>query len=235
MIQREHCDSPHPPESDLDGDQIRNVLASPLYLQEREASADRSRVYHPYRENSVSSSSHFRASVGRPAAVFSHERKSSQESRSDREGISLAHRAVRGENVALSRLSDSENAARQALEEQRDHLPAEAKTEEMKQECRADFLDCSVRELKRPIHSNLLEMDYANDGYEESRREQSRLQEELAQREKTLRETHNRSIHAAEGLKRAQEMRIDDFSRHDLRESQATIQAPHKCKSYRKE
>ena len=40
--------------------------------------------------------------------MFSHERKSSQESHSDREGISLAHRAVRGENEALSRLSESE-------------------------------------------------------------------------------------------------------------------------------
>ena len=35
-----------PAESDLDDEQLRNVLASPLYLQEREASADRSRVYH---------------------------------------------------------------------------------------------------------------------------------------------------------------------------------------------
>ena len=71
-----------------------------------------------YRENSVSSSSHFRASAGGHAAVFSHKRKSSQESHSDRKGISLAHRAVRGENQALSRLSESENAARLALEEQ---------------------------------------------------------------------------------------------------------------------
>ena len=31
--------------SDLDDEQIRTMLASPLYLQEREASADRSRVY----------------------------------------------------------------------------------------------------------------------------------------------------------------------------------------------
>ena len=29
-----------PPESDLDDEQIRALLASPLYLQEREASAD---------------------------------------------------------------------------------------------------------------------------------------------------------------------------------------------------
>ena len=44
----------------------------------------------------------------------------------DREGISLAHRAVRGENEALSRLSESENASTLAPEEQRDDLLAEA-------------------------------------------------------------------------------------------------------------
>ena len=38
-----------PPESDLDKEQIRALQASPLYLQEREASADQSRVYNPYR------------------------------------------------------------------------------------------------------------------------------------------------------------------------------------------
>ena len=39
----------HPPESDLDDEEIRNMLASPLYLQEGEASADRSLVYHSFR------------------------------------------------------------------------------------------------------------------------------------------------------------------------------------------
>ena len=44
------CDSeesiatPHP-DSDLDDDQIRALLASPLYLQEREANAERLQVY----------------------------------------------------------------------------------------------------------------------------------------------------------------------------------------------
>ena len=60
-----------PPTSDLDDDPIRNMLASPLYLQERAASADRSRVNHCFRENSVSSSSRFRESAGKPAPVFS--------------------------------------------------------------------------------------------------------------------------------------------------------------------
>ena len=39
-----------PPESDLDDEQIRALLAPPLCLQEREASADRSQVYHSVRE-----------------------------------------------------------------------------------------------------------------------------------------------------------------------------------------
>ena len=69
-----------------------------------------------------------------------------------------------------------------------------------------------------------METDYVNHGYEESRREQARLHEELAQREKALRETHIGSIHEVEEMKRAQEVRIDEFSRNELLECQATIQ-----------
>ena len=68
------------------------------------------------------------------------------------------------------------------------------------------------------------EIDHSNLGYEASRREQARLGEELAQRERALGETHIRSIHEVEELKRAQEMRIDEFSRQEVRESQATAQ-----------
>ena len=41
-------------ETGLDDEQLRALLASPLLLQEREASAERSQVYHTYTENSVS-------------------------------------------------------------------------------------------------------------------------------------------------------------------------------------
>ena len=133
--------------------------------------------------------------------MSSHERKSNQESRSYKEGISLTHRAVRGENEALSRLSESENAKRLALEEQRDHLLAEANSEVLKQECGADFLDCSIRELRRPIHSSRMEIDHTNLGCETSRRAQARLHEEVAQRERALQETHIKSIHGVEELK----------------------------------
>ena len=74
------CDSAEsiatpPPESDWDDEKIKNMLASPQYLQEREASTDRSRVYRSFRENSVSSSSHFRESAGKLVAMFSHKIK----------------------------------------------------------------------------------------------------------------------------------------------------------------
>ena len=67
-------------------------------------------------------------------------------------------------------------------------------------------------------------MDYVNYGDEKSRREQARFHEELAHREKALRETRIRSIHEVEELKRAQEMRIDEFSRNELGESHAAFQ-----------
>ena len=126
------------PESDLDDDQIRNMLASPLYLQKRQASADRSRVYHFFQENSVSSSSRFRESAGKLAAVFSHKRKSSQDTFSDRDCISSGLQTVQGKGESVFRFSDPEEAARTFLEERRDHQLAEAKSDILKQECKVD-------------------------------------------------------------------------------------------------
>ena len=85
-------------------------------------------------------------------------------------------------------------------------------------------LDSSARDLQRRLDSNRSEIYCTNQGHEESRKEQARLHEELAQRERALRETQIRSIHEVGDLKRAQEMRIDEFSRNELRKSHATIQ-----------
>ena len=57
------------PESDLDDEQLIALLASPLCLQEREANAERSQVYHSERENLMSSSSQDPTSTGKPVAV----------------------------------------------------------------------------------------------------------------------------------------------------------------------
>ena len=110
------------------------------------------------------------------------------------------------------------------LEEQKDHMLSEGKSEVRKQECRADFLDISVRDLQRQLDFNRLETYCTDQGNEESRKEQARLHEELAQRERELRDTQIRSFHEEVGeMTRAQEMRIDEFSRNELRESHGTI------------
>ena len=86
------------------------------------------------------------------------------------------------------------------------------------------LINTSIRELQRHARSNRLEIDNITCGYEESRTEHARLHEELAQREKALRDTCIRSIHEVEELKRARNMRIDKFTRHEMRESHATVQ-----------
>ena len=139
----------------------------------------------------------------------------------DREGISSGHQPVQGKDESCFRFSDPGEAARTVVEEQRDHLLAEVKSEILKQECKVDTLNTCIREFQRQAHPNRLEMDHVNHGYEESRREQARLHEELAQREKALRNTRVRNIHDVEELKRAQELRIDEFTRNELTESHA--------------
>ena len=121
------------------------------------------------------------------------------------------------------RYSVGTSSSSRIKKEQGDHTLSEATSEILKQECRAERADCAIRELQRQLHSSRLEIDHTYLGNEKSWREQARLHEELAQRERALRETHTRSVHKVQQLKRAQEMRIDDFFRQELKESQATI------------
>ena len=62
-----------PQEADFDDEQLRALLASPLCIQEPEASAERSQVYHSARESLMSTSSSVPKPVGtgKPVAVFS--------------------------------------------------------------------------------------------------------------------------------------------------------------------
>ena len=77
-----------PPDSDLDDEQILALLASPLYTQEREASAERSQVYHSERENLMSSSSQDPTCTEEPVAVVN------QDTFSDRDEFSFRHQQV---------------------------------------------------------------------------------------------------------------------------------------------
>ena len=88
----------------------------------------------------------------------------------------------------------------------------EAKSETLKQECKVDSLDTCIRGSQRQAPSHRLEMDCANCGYEESRRERFRQKEELVMREKEIGDISVRNIHEMEELKRVQEMRVNKFS-----------------------
>ena len=127
--------------------------------------------------------------------LLSHKRKSSQDTFSDRDGTSSGRRPFQGKDESLFRFSDPEEAARLVLEEQRDYLLAEAKSEILKQECKVDTLNTCIREFQRQAHSHRLELDSVSCWYEESGREQAPQHEELALREKALRETRIRNIH----------------------------------------
>ena len=77
------------PESDVGDVQLRALLASSLYLQERGARAERLQVYHSERENFMSSSSQDPTRTGKPVAVFSSQNRSNQDTFSDRDEFSL--------------------------------------------------------------------------------------------------------------------------------------------------
>ena len=135
------------------------MLASPLYLQETEASADRSRVYHSFLKVQGNLPRCSRIKECRAKTHFPTETAFLQDIKQFREKV---------------------KAARTVLAEQRDLQLAEAESEILKQECKVDTLNTCIREFQRQTHSNRLELDSVNCGYEKSRREQARLHEELA-------------------------------------------------------
>ena len=93
---------------------------------------------------------------------------------------------------------------------------AEAKSEILRHEYRADLAENNICELKRQIDSQAVQIGHTRTGYEQSRREQALLHEELAGRERALRDTRNRSIQKLEELKRE----IRNFDSRNFREGE---------------
>ena len=75
-----------------------------------------------------------------------------------------------------------------------------------------ESLNTCNSELQQQTCAQRLELEDVHHGYVESRREHVRLQEELVMKEKALRDTQIRSIHEMGELKRAQELRVAEFS-----------------------
>ena len=136
-----------------------------------------------------------------------------QETFSGREDCPLRHQQAFGSNEPFFGLL---NSAKPLLDGNRNHMLAGAGSELMKQEKRVDSLNTCILEHQRPTHSQRLELDDAHGGYEESRREQVRLPEEFVMKEKALRDTRIRGIHEMEELRRAQELRVDEFTEHEI-------------------
>ena len=175
------------PDAEIDDEHTRNSLASPLYLQEREANASLLQVYHSQRESLFQGAQSILACTGKPVNWMSEKRKSSQEL----------------DNCQFRIL----------LESEKEHLLAEAKSVILRNEYRADLAENNICELKRKIVSQAVEIGYTRTGYGKSRREQALLREELADRERALRDTRIGSIQKLEELKRDQEFRLEKFPR----------------------
>ena len=142
---------------------------------------------------------------------------------SDGEDFSSRHQQALGNNELSFRESNPQISVKSILEDHRDHMLAEVRSELMKQECKVVSLNTCTRELQRQAHSRL-ELDEANCGNEEAQRKHVRFEEELTSGEKALRNTRNGNIHEKDELRRDQEMRVDEFSLQKLRERHATIQ-----------
>ena len=106
---------------------------------------------------------------------------------------------------------DPSKLGRSLLESNKDHLLSQARSELMKQEHQGGSLNNCIGELQRQACAQRLELQDAHHGKIESRREQARPQEELSMMEKLLRDTQKRNVHEFEEMKKAQELRINEF------------------------
>ena len=82
----------------------------------------------------------------------------------------------------------------------------------MMQEHQVGSLNNCISEFQQLACAQRLELQDAQHGFIEARREQARLQEYLSLKEKVLRNTQIRNVHELGEMKRALELRVDEFS-----------------------
>ena len=90
---------------------------------------------------------------------------------------------------SVFRDADPPNVGRYLLEGNKDHLLSQAKSELMREEHQVESFNNCVSELQQHAYAQRLELQDAQHGYIEPRREQVRLQDELSTKEKVLRDT----------------------------------------------
>ena len=170
------CDSAEsiatpPPESDLDNEQIRALLASPLYCRsEKQMRTDRNFITLQERKTWCQVHLKFRRVRGDWLRCLQ-PKTDRIKKRISTEDFSSGHQQVLGNSEPLFRFSHPDNSANSLLEGHRDHMLAEAKSEILEQEGKVEF--SKQKHLWTSSHSHRLEVDGANCGYEQPRREQA--------------------------------------------------------------
>ena len=141
-------------------EQIRILLAPPRFLPEREASAERSQIYHSGGDGLMSSSSQSLNffGPGKPVAWHSHQKRMGQDDFSEREQPADV---LRG-NGSVFRDANPANVAKSLLEGNRDHLLTQARTELMKQEHKVESLNIFISELKQQAYAQRLDLENAH-------------------------------------------------------------------------
>ena len=113
---------------------------------------------------------------------------------------------------SMFKYADPSKLGRSLLEGNKDHLLSQARSELMKQEHQVGSLKRCINELQQQPYAQGLELHDAHHGKFESRREPSRAQEEVSLKDKLVRDTQIRNVHELGEMKRAQELRVDEFS-----------------------
>ena len=148
-----------PQEADFDDEQLRALLASPLCIQEREASAQRSQVYHSEREHLMSSSYQDPTSTGKPVAVFASQSRLNQDTFPRETNLLMS---FFGSNEPIFRFSNPANVAKSLLDGNRDHLITQARSELLRQEHKLESLNNCINELQHQTYAQRLELQDAH-------------------------------------------------------------------------
>ena len=119
--------------------------------------------------------------------------------------------------------ADPSDLRRSLVEGNKEFLLSQAGSELVRQEHQVGSFNNCISELQQQACAQRLEVQDAQHGYIESRREHVRLQEKLVMKV-VLRDTQIRSMHEMGEMKRAQEQRVDEVSAQELRERHDTMQ-----------
>ena len=126
--------------------------------------------------------------------MFSCHSESSQNTFSERDGSDEPGNRFESSVHSVFRFADPANVGKSLLDGNKDHVLNQARSELLKQEHQVGSLNNCIEELQQQTYAQRLELEDAHHGYIESRRGQIRNINEMGE------------------MKRAQELRVNEFS-----------------------